>query len=252
MFFILSKIAFFFLAPFNWILFLFIIWLITKNKKGKKILVSAIAIITIIFSNSYIHNEAELVWQVNKSGLAQGKQYDAGILLGGMAGYDRYKVAHFSGAADRFIEANSLYHQGVIKKIIVSSGSASLLQNEPGEADFLYSELLKAGVPSKDILIENKSRNTFENATFSKRIIDSLHLKSPYVLISSASHLPRALQVFNKAGLDVVPYPCAFGATYKKYSWEDYIWPSLGVLLDWEGLIKEWVGVAAYKLTGKA
>lgn len=252
MFFVLSKIAFFFLAPFNWILFLFIIWLITKNKRLKKRLVIAIAIITIIFSNDYLHNEAELAWQVNKSGLQQGKQYDAGILLGGMAGYDRFKVAHFSGASDRFIEANSLFHQGIIKKIIVSSGSASLLQNEPGEADFLYTELLKAGVPAKDILIENKSRNTFENATFSKRIIDSLHLKGPYVLISSAFHLPRALRVFNKAGLNVVPYPCAFGATYRKYSWEDYAWPSLGVLLGWDGLIKEWVGVAVYKLTGKA
>ena len=252
MFFILTKLSYFFLVPFNWILFLFIIWLITKNKRVKKRLLICMVVIAIIFSNDYLHNEAELAWQVNKSGLIQGRQYEAGILLGGMSGYDKNRVGHFSGAADRFIEANSLYHQGVIKKIIVSSGNANLLRDEPGEADFLSAELVKAGVSPKDILIQDKSRNTFENATFSKRIIDSLHLKGPCVLISSAFHLPRALRVFHKANLDVVPYPCAFNATYRQYGWQDYVWPSLGVLLDWDSLIKEWVGVAIYKVTGKA
>ena len=252
MFFILSRFCYFFLAPFNWILILFIVWLVTKNRRLKKRLLFAIAIIALLFSNGYLENEAELAWQVNKSGLTQGKQYEAGILLGGMAGYDRYKVAHFSGASDRFIQTNSLYHQGIIKKIIVSSGNASLFIKEPGEADFLTAEFIKAGVSPKDILTEDKSRNTFENATFSKHIIDSLHLKGPYVLISSANHLPRALRVFKKANLDVVPYPCAFHATHKNYDVQDYIVPSLGVLLDWESLIKETFGTAIYRLTGKA
>jgi uncharacterized SAM-binding protein YcdF (DUF218 family) len=252
MFFILSKIGIFFLQPFNWILFLFIFCLITKNKKLKKRLLIAIAIITIIFSNDYLHNEAELAWQVNKSGLQAGRHYDVGILLGGMAGYDRYNEAHFSGACDRFIETIILYKQGIIKKILVSSGSANIIVKAPGEADFINKKLLDVGIPATDILIENKSRNTFENATFSKRILDSLHFKGPYVLISSAFHLPRALRVFKKAGLDVVPYPCAFEATYRIYSWDDYVWPSLGVLTSWDGLIKEWIGVAVYKITGKA
>ncbi len=252
MFFVLSKISLFFLQPFNWILLLMLIWYFTKNIKIKKRLLLVTATIAIIFSNGYLRNEAELSWQINKSGVEPGKKYEAGILLGGLSGYDKHLVGHFSGACDRFIETVILYKQGVIQKIVVSSGSANLFIKVPGEANFLNEKLLESGIPPKDILIDNKSRNTFENATFSKHILDSMQLKGPYVLISSAFHLHRAMQVFEKAGLKVVPYPCAFNATEKVYNWDDYFWPSLEVLVSWGGLIKEFVGVAMYKLTGKA
>ena len=252
MFFIISKIALFFLQPFNWILFLLAIWYFSKNEKVKKRLLILTALLAIVLSNGFLRNEAELSWQVNKSGVVPGKQYEAGILLGGLSGYDKNQVGHFSGACDMFIETVILYKQGIIKKIVVSSGSAYLFIKAPGEADFLYEKLLASGIPAKDILIENKSRNTFENASFSKHILDSLHLQGPYVLISSAFHLHRALQVFDKAGIKVVPYPCAFNATEKIYSWDDYVWPSLDVLMSWGGLIKEYVGVVMYKITGKA
>ena len=252
MFFILSKIVFFFIQPFNWILFLFILWLLTKKPIVKKRLLYAIIVLTFIFSNSYLNNEVQLAWQINKSELNSSKKYDAGILLGGLSGYDKTGVGHFSGACDRFIETVKLYRQGIIKKIVVSSGSASILHKQEGEADFLVEELLKTGIPAEDIYKENQSRNTFENATFSKRILDSVHLKPPYVLITSAMHARRAKLVFSKAQLEVYVYPAAFSAVPKYYSWDDYVWPSLGVILDWNGIIKEVIGVLTYRVTKKA
>ena len=252
MFFTLSKVFLVLLQPFNWILFLFIIYLLTKNKKIKNRLLIFTITLTLFFSNGYIHNEIELARQTNESGLELGKQYEVGILLGGMAGYDKNNVGHFSGAADRFIQTIILYRQGIIKKILITSGSANLVYKQPGEADFIVEELIKSGIPSKDILKENKSRNTFENASLSKLLLDSLHLKGPYVLISSAFHLPRAMLVFKKAGLQVVPYPCAFVAVNKLYAWQDYILPSLSVLMEWDGTMKELIGMVVYKITGKA
>ena len=252
MFFILSKILYVFIQPFSWILLLFIIFLITKNKKTKSKLLVAIVLLSVFFSNGFIQNEVALSLQENNSGLEPGKRYEVGILLGGMAGYDKDNVGHFSGAADRFIQTNILYRQGIIKKILITSGSANLVYKQPGEADYIVEELIMSGVPAKDILKENKSRNTYENATFSKHIIDSLHLNGPYVLISSAFHLPRAMKVFRKAGLQIVPFPCAFVAVKKFYSWEEYILPSMVVLCNWEGTFKELIGILAYKLTGKA
>ena len=252
MFFIISKVAFFFIQPINWLLFLFFLWLIIKKTIIKKRLLYAIVILTLIFSNSYLCNEVELAWQINKSELVPEKKYDAGILIGGLAGYDRNRVGHFSGACDRFIETVKLYHQGIIKKIVVSSGSASILHDQPGEADFLVEELLKSGIPAQDIYKENKSRNTYENATFSKRILDSVHLNPPYVLITSAIHARRAKLVFAKAKLDVAVYPSAYSATEKFYSPEEYFWPSFGALLDWNAIVKEFVGVLMYKVSGKA
>jgi len=252
MFFVLSKIAFFFIQPVNWILFLFFLWLIFKKPIIKKRLLYSMVILTLILSNSYLCNEVELAWQINKSELVPNKNYDAGILIGGLAGYDKNKVGHFNGVCDRFIETVKLYRQGIIKKIVVSSGSASILHDEPGEADFLEAELLKTGIPAQDIYKENKSRNTYENATFSKRILDSVHLKPPYVLITSAIHARRAKLVFEKANLDVAVYPAAYTTVPKFYSPEEYFWPSLGSIIDWSGLVKEFIGVLMYKLTGKA
>lgn len=252
MFFYLSKLGFFFLQPLNWVIFLLIFWIITKNILLKKRILIALIIIALFFSNEFIHNELAFSLQKNESELVPNKQYEAGILLGGLSGYDKNKVAHFSSACDRFIQINKLYHQGIIKKIIVSSGSASILQNESGEANFLAEELIKSGVNPKDIFIENRSKNTYENASFSKRILDSLHLNGPFVLVSSAFHLPRASLVFKKAGFNVVAHPAAFEATARKYAFTDYFWPSIGVLGDWGKLIKELVGVAMYKCFGKA
>lgn len=252
MFFILSKILYIFIQPFNWILFLFFIYLFIKNKKSKTRLLVAIVSLFVFFSNGVIQNEIALSLQQNNSGLEPGKQYEVGILLGGMAGYDKNNVGHFSGAADRFIQTNILYRQGIIKKILITSGSANLIYNQLGEADYIVEELIKSGVPAKDILKENKSRNTYENAIFSKRIIDSLHLTGPYVLISSAFHLPRAMKVFKKAGMQILPFPCAFTSVQKVYSWQDYFFPSIDVLCGWDGTMKELIGILVYKLTGKA
>ena len=252
MFFILSKILLLFVQPFNWILVLFIFYLFAKNKKIKKRLLVALIAITLIFSNEYLHNEIEVARQVNDSGIVPGKQYEVGILLGGMAGYDKNNVGHFSGAADRFIQTNILYRQGIIKKILITSGSANLVYKQPGEADYIVEELLKSGVPAKDIIKENKSRNTYENAIFSKQILDSLHIQGPFVLISSATHLPRAMSVFKKAGLNVVPFPSVFYYCNKIYTIQQYLLPSLTVLIDWEGTMKEIIGILVYKLSGKA
>ena len=252
MFFILSKIALFFIQPFNWIVFLFILWLFIKNPTIKKRVLYALIIITVIFSNTYLCNQAEYAWQINKSELVPGKKYEAGIMIGGLAGYDKNRVGHFNGVCDRFIETEMLYRQGIIKKIVVSSGSASILHDLPGEADFLVEQLLKLGIPATDIYKENKSRNTFENATFSKRIMDSVHLKPPFVLITSAIHARRAKLVFKKANLDVDVFPAAYTVVPKNYDWDDYLWPNMGAILDWGALVKEVIGVVSYRITGKA
>ncbi len=251
MFFVLSKMATFFLQPFNWLVFLLIIWLVVKNKKIKKRILITLLVLFFLFSNDYLHSEIEFWYQINQSTIDTSKQYEAGIVLGGFASYDKNKVGRFNPVCDRFIETNKLYHQGIIKKIIIASGSASVFLKEPGEADFVAEQFILAGAKKEDIYIDNKSRNTFENAQFSKKIVDSLHLKGPFVLVTSAFHLPRALLVFEKAGFPVLPYPADVRAYDRIYSFTEYFWPSMDVLADWNYLIKEFVGIAAYKLTGK-
>jgi len=138
-----------------------------------------------------------------------GKKYSAAILLSGMGGYDEYGNFYVTASGDRFIQSVELYHQGIVKKILITGGSG-LLFNKKDEAWGIKNELLKAGVPDSAILMERKSRNTYENAVFSKQLLDTAHLQPPYVLVTSATHMPRAKKCFDKAQVPVVIYPCDY------------------------------------------
>ncbi len=184
--------------------------------------------------------------------LPANKTYEAGILLGGMSGYDKNNRGYFGDNADRFVQAANLYHQGIIKKIIVSGGTGSLSQKEPAESFFLRTQLIANGIPDSAIIIESRSRNTYENAILSKQITDSLHLHAPFILVTSAQHMKRSVSVFKKAKFDCIAFPCDYKATPQKWGFENTVVPDISLLKIWAYLIKEMVGLGVYRLTGKA
>ena len=252
MFFIVSKIFDFLMAPISWILILLIWMIIVKSKKTKKKLLYIIILVAIIFSNHFIYRTFVLAWQIKPANLEKGKSYSAGILLGGFTGFDVDKRGYFNEAADRFIQAEKLYHLGFIQKIIISGGSGQLFNNEAKEADFVKGELIASGVKENDIIIENSSRNTYENAVFSKKIIDSLQLKGPYVLITSATHMPRSIKIFEKAGMKIISFPSDYHVFNSHISFEDFVIPKLKLLNEWGTIFHEIIGLKVYQLTGKA
>ncbi len=203
----------------------------------------------LFFSNEFLFNRVCNAWQPKPIELKPG-MYKTGILLGGLSSVDRYSGELFSSAADRFIQANKLYHQGIINKIVVSGGRIN--RHEPKEADFIRSQLIASGTSQSDIVVENRSRNTYENAIFTKKIIDSQRVDGPFLLITSALHMRRALSVFKKTSIQVTGYPCNYTVINKKFDFKDYIWPDIGVLDQWKFLLKEIAGLGLYKLSGKA
>lgn len=252
MFFTLSKVFFFLVEPSSWILILLIWMWVSHSKKTKQRLLILTLVIGYLFSNTFLYNKAVVAWQPKPVTLSPGKVYSAGILLGGLSGFDAQGRGYFNESADRFIETQKLYHQGFIQKVLVSGGSGLLVGNDPKEADFLKIQLIASGVLEKDIIVENMSRNTYENAIFSKRILDSLQVKGPYALITSAVHLPRSIKVFTKAGMTVIPYPSDYRGIASTYTLKDLLIPDLSLLKNWSILLKEIVGIKVYQLTGKA
>jgi len=252
MFFILSKILFFLLVPFWWIVILYIWMRFSKSPRVKKNLSIIIIVIVVLFTNQVVYKTLVSQWQPRPAKLPADKKYDAGIVLGGMAGYDKNGRGYFGDNADRFIQTANLYHQGIIKKIIISGGTGRLMQDEAPEAIFLKHEFIANNVHDSDIIIETRSRNTFENAVFSKEIIDSLHLKPPFILITSAIHMKRSASVFKKTGYDFIAFPCDYKVNPSEFGIDDYIIPDFRLLTNWSFFIKEVVGLYVYKLTGKA
>lgn len=239
--------------PFNWILILLIIYLFAKSLMTKKKIKIAILFIAIVFSNPFIYDTLVKKYQPLPKKLDSTKHYSVGILLGGFSMFDRYDQGYFGNNADRFIQAANLYHSGNIKKILMTGGVGRLFQKEPTEASFALEELIRNGVRKEDIIFEDRSRNTIENAIYSRVLLDSMKEKQPYILITSALHMPRSLKVFQKAGYqNIVTYPCDYKVIDSKFSLEDIIIPDIKLLNDWQYFLHEIVGTIIYQFTGKA
>lgn len=255
MFFALSKILHFFIQPFNWVLISAAFTFIIRNPSRKKKLWIITASLFLIFSNPLLIDSIMFQWQAKEKLLNKHEKYKVGILLTGFCSYnEKTGKGYFREASDRFIQTVRLHQQGHIEKIIVTGGSSKVLKNDQSlkEADFVYEQLLQMGIPAEHIIKENQSRNTHENGIFTKKILDSLNISPPYLLITSATHIPRALEVFHKTGIAPVPYPCNFAVVENKIEFPGSFLPSLKSFELWNTFMKENIGMLMYKLTGKA
>jgi uncharacterized SAM-binding protein YcdF (DUF218 family) len=252
--FIIGKILQYFLSPFVWVFILVILTAMTKKEKNRKKLAGIALAALLFFSNPWVINNLQYPFHAPPMPMAANEKYDIGIVLGGMTGYDRVnKQGHFNQSSDRFIQTALLYKKGYIKKIIASGGQNGMFSEDNFmEADFVAKNLMDLGIPAEDIWIENQSKNTIENAGFSKQIIDRHGgIKTKAVLITSAFHIPRATLTFEQAGIAVRPYPCAFSMlpSATRLSATTLI-PSSGAMENWGGLFRELIGMTYLKLKG--
>lgn len=251
--FLLGKLFLLLLKPLTWIVVLFLISLLSKKAKRKKRLLVIGLVLLIFFSNPFFFRMLARTYEKKPIVLNANEKYQAGIVLGGFISYNvKTEEAYFNPASDRFIETALLYKKGNIGKIIIAAGNGYIVKHNFQEASFVKDRLVELGIPQQDIFTDGLSRNTYENAVNSKKICDSLHLSGPFLLISSAMHLPRAEKLFMKQKLDIRAYPCDFMTrTIANNFLEDYLLPSSLTVNNWEIFIKELFGVVIYKIIGK-
>lgn len=120
------------------------------------------------------------------------------------------------------------------------------------EADFLYDYLKTIGLLSPDMLFENQSRNTHENALYSRRTMDKEGIRGKVLLISSGFHLRRARACFEKQGIDVDLYSTDRGTGRRRFDLLFILVPNPEALVKWNILLKEMVGLTVYRLKGYA
>jgi uncharacterized SAM-binding protein YcdF (DUF218 family) len=150
-------------------------------------------------------------------------------------------------SANRLIAAVELYRRYPTARIVFTGGNSDLIFKGAAESGFAARFLEDLGVPSNDITVDNAARNTIENAVDAKKMIDPKPGER-WLLVTSASHMPRAMGLFQAAGFPVEAYP----VDYKTGGWRDVLAvPSLSLLggfsrLDpatheWEGLLVDWI-----------
>jgi len=251
MFFYLSKILFFLLKPYLWIFTLTIIALIKKDKRLRKRFAITAGITFYFFSNAFIVDEVMRHWEIPAT--TNDKiigQYDYGIVLGGMSTYDpSIQRINFQDGIDRLLQALDVYKSRKIKKIIITGGSGSIVENETHEAAYLKKYLIQIGIPENDILIDSTSRNTHENAVNTALIL-GVGKSKPSLLFTSASHIRRAMACFKKQGIVAIPFATNRIAGPRKFVFDHLFIPTVEALLTWELLIKEMTGYTIYFLMG--
>jgi uncharacterized SAM-binding protein YcdF (DUF218 family) len=251
-FFLLSKILVFLISPLTWVVTLLVVSLFAKNPARKKKLFISSLIVLYVFSNPFIADEAMRAWEPTTPDLKRTQKYDYAIVLGGMIWYDaRQDKPQFMRGADRIFQTIPLLQRGQIKKIIITGGSGSILHQEYKEADILKKYLVKLGIPDSSIITEDQSRNTHENALFTKKILDSLNVRDSVLFVTSAFHLRRATGSFEKAGITkLVPYPTDRYSGPRKFEFDHAFLPSPDAMDQWQLLIHEVTGYLVYKIRG--
>ena len=133
---------------------------------------------------------------------------DAIVLLGGAMRGDTHMstLADLNQQADRLVYATALYKAGKAPVILLTGGASP--DNRP-EAQQMRDILRVMGVPVQDMLLENQSRDTHDNAVYSAELLKARDMQR-VLLVTSAFHMRRAEALFSRQGLEVVPAPTDF------------------------------------------
>jgi uncharacterized SAM-binding protein YcdF (DUF218 family) len=175
-----------------------------------------------------------------------------GIIVLGGAVETRLTAARglpaLNGAAERMTEPVALLRRHPEARLVFTGGSGSLLPGAVTEAEVARRLWTDLGVPQDRVVYENASRNTHENAVNTFALVRPLPGET-WLLVTSASHMPRSMGVFRRAGWPVVAWPVNYRTGPGVTDWLD---PSLPVRLqEFEWSAREWIGLLAYRLAGR-
>jgi uncharacterized SAM-binding protein YcdF (DUF218 family) len=253
MFFILSKVLSFLAMPIFWIILAWYLYAKKRKEKSSKYYLYSALFTSFFFTNTVVFKEFCRLWEIGGKNPDQTEVYQVGIVLGGMFEYNNdLDVLSIRRGGDRIWQALSLYHRGKIKKFLISGAHGFLIDRGLSEAKQLKEELVKRGIPESDILIDTLSKNTYENAVESVRILREKGYDSESnLLITSSLHMRRSEACFRKQGILLTRYPTdLFTGPKRAYHWDEFLIPSLSTADDWATLTHEWLGYVSYKMMG--
>jgi len=134
-------------------------------------------------------------------------------------------------------------------RLVYTGGSAGFPHEGPAEAISAQELWLSLGVPVEQMIFEAKSRNTWENAVFTRELVKP-RPGERWLLVTSAWHMPRSVGIFRRVGFPVVPYPVAYHTFGDARDFQLSV-PMTDKVTMLELGVREWIGLLAYWLTGK-
>lgn len=254
--FYLAKIANYLLEPLYilsfFLLILIFLLLFTNFKKPTFFFAKLLLILFLFFGytplSNFLLNKIEDFIKPSKYPVQQlkGVVVLGGSFNSGLQSKERNEVL-LNSSAERLTKVLEIYNKNPKILILFSGFSAELKPQGWSESDMAKKFFLEQGVRTENLIFENKSRNTFENISYSKDIIKNY--KGAWGLITSASHMPRSYFGFKKQGLILEPIIVDYKTGTSPIFWINF---DIGIgLINWSTIIHEVVGISYYKITDK-
>ena len=181
--------------------------------------------------------------------LTQSEPYVGVVVLGGAMGspgiYKANKQVPLVDAAERMTAPIALMRKFPQLELIFSGGEGRLVPTGTTEAELAKVFFEEQGVDMKRVTLESESRTTRENALRVAALLGE-RCKQPWLLLTSAWHMPRSMTEFQSVGCNVTAYPVDF-RTGEEISWTDYA--MAGSLMAWQTALHELLGMFVYGLT---
>lgn len=255
MFFYLSKIFWFFIQPLNLAIFLLLAGLLAAMIGRRRLVVTGSVLALLVLALSAWTSLGAMMLNPLEERFARPplpEKVDGIVVLGGgfegainlvRGGYE------LNSSGDRMVETAILARRFPTAKVIVSGGTGELFLEGEGDAATAPRLLTALGVTADRLILENKSRNTYENAVFTKELVTPKPGET-WLLVTSAFHMPRAKALFDRAGFATVPWPVDYRTSGKE---------GIGLFRDNPAdslqattmAIREWIGLIAYWLSGR-
>lgn len=256
MFFYAAKIFWFFVQPLNLVVFLLLAgllaWLLRRRRLAATALVSGTLVLLVCAWSSLGALMLIPLEERFRRPHALPDRIDGIVVLGGgfegainlaRGGYEMNK------GGDRFVETAILALRHPEAKVLISGGTGSILLDGEGDAETAVRFLTAFGIARDRLIVENRSRNTAENAVYSKEMADPQPGQT-WLLVTSAFHMPRSVGLFRQVGFAVIPWPTDYRTSGREGLglFEDNPQDALHSM---STALREWIGLAGYRLTGR-
>jgi uncharacterized SAM-binding protein YcdF (DUF218 family) len=255
MFFYLSKIFWFFIQPLNLTIFLLLAGLIAGMIGRRRLAVTGSVLAFLILALSAWTSLGAMMLNPLEERFPRPplpQKVDGIVVLGGgfEGGINLVRGGYeLSSSGDRMVETAILARRFPLAKVVASGGNGSLFLDGEGDADTAPRLLVPLGVSADRLVLEDKSRNTYENAVFSRKLVEPKPGET-WLLVTSAFHMPRSKALFDKAGFPTVAWPVDYRTSGKE---------GVGLFRDNAAdsventtmAVREWIGLFAYWLSGR-
>lgn len=252
--FIASRLLTFALQPLFWVLVLLLASLLLAHwrpRTGQALGWVALLVLTLSFWTS---GSEELLRTLEtrypQPAPIDMEQQVGVVVLGGALSDPALWTAHhqvgLNEHAERMTEAVAMLRRYPHLRLVFTGGIGNIAGTGPTEAVRAKAFFDAMGVDPARVVYEDRSRNTYENALHSAAL-SHVDKRQPWLLLTSAFHMPRAMGVFTHEGWNVTPWPVDYRTTPAD-GWFDFSLHSGPAL--WSLALHEWLGMVAYRMAG--